>query len=93
MIWMAAGLLAWSGVMGPASARAEDANPPAAAAPADGGTAVARKAAPAKPRTAKGKRPREKEIEGTEARDRFQADTVIKSKYQFNGEQLEVDPD
>lgn len=42
------------------------------------------------------KRRREKEIEGTEgteARDRFQADTVLKSKYQSNGEQLEVDPD
>ena len=46
-----------------------------------------------KSRSSKGKHPREKEIEGTEARDRFQADTVIKSKYQLNGEQLEVDPD
>jgi hypothetical protein len=46
-----------------------------------------------KSRKTKGKRPREKEIEGTEARDRFQADTVLKSKYQLNGEQLEVDPD
>jgi hypothetical protein len=36
---------------------------------------------------------REKETEGTEAPNRFEADTVIKSQYKFNGEQLEVDPD
>ena len=35
----------------------------------------------------------EKEAEGTEAADRFEADTVIKSKYRLNGESLEVDPD
>jgi hypothetical protein len=65
-------------------------------APASASTTSAAPAAPVKPakaRNPKGKRSREKEIEGTEARDRFQADTVIKSKYQFNGEQLEVDPD
>jgi hypothetical protein len=39
------------------------------------------------------KAPREKETEGTEAPDRFEADTVIKSQYQFDGKQLEVDPD
>ena len=43
--------------------------------------------------TAKGRVPREKEAEGTEAADRFEADTVIKSKYKFSGESLEVDPD
>jgi hypothetical protein len=42
---------------------------------------------------AKGKRPREKDAEGSEAADRFEADTVIKSKYRLNGEPLEVDPD
>ncbi len=42
----------------------------------------------------KGKRSRaETEAEGTEAPNRFEADTVIKSRYQLNGEQLEVDPD
>lgn len=41
----------------------------------------------------KGKRIREKETEGSEALDRFEADTVIKSKYNVNGESLEVDPD
>lgn len=41
----------------------------------------------------KGKRIREKEAEGTEALNRFEADTVIKSKYKLNGEPLEVDPD
>jgi hypothetical protein len=39
------------------------------------------------------KRTREKEAEGTEARDRFKADTVIKSKYKLDGQPLEVDPD
>ena len=41
----------------------------------------------------KGKVSREKEAEGTKAANRFQADTVIKSKYEFNGTPLEVDPD
>lgn len=50
---------------------------------------------PARSRASKiqSKRPREKEAEGTEAADRFEADTVIKSKYRLNGESLEVDPD
>lgn len=48
---------------------------------------------PAKPQK-KGRRSGEKaEAEGTEALDRFEADTVIKSKYLLNGESLEVDPD
>ena len=42
---------------------------------------------------AKGKRVREKEAEGTQAPNRFEADTVIKSKYELNGQSLEVDPD
>jgi hypothetical protein len=42
----------------------------------------------------KGKRVREREQEeGTQAPDRFEANTVIKSKYYYNGEPLEVDPD
>jgi hypothetical protein len=53
------------------------------------GVVTERKAQPKK----KGPRLRERETEGTEAADRFEADTVIKSKYQLNGEQLEVDPD
>lgn len=48
---------------------------------------------PRQARTVKGKRFREKETEGTEARNRFQADTVLKSKYEHNGQPLEVDPD
>lgn len=79
------------------AAEADEAQAPAPAAPAAVGAAVtaAKRTPPAssKARSAKGKRSREKEIEGTEARDRFQADTVIKSKYQLNGDQLEVDPD
>ena len=35
----------------------------------------------------------EKETDGTEAADRFEANTVIKSHYEQNGEALEVDPD
>jgi hypothetical protein len=42
---------------------------------------------------AKGNRVREKETEGTEAPDRFEADTVIKSQYKLDGKPLEVDPD
>jgi hypothetical protein len=42
----------------------------------------------------KGRRSRvETEAEGTEAPNRFEADPVIKSRYQLNGEPLEVDPD
>jgi hypothetical protein len=41
----------------------------------------------------KTKHPREKETEGTEAPDRFEADTVIKSQYELDGKPLEVDPD
>lgn len=37
--------------------------------------------------------PLEKETEGTEALDRFEAETVLKSKYQIDGQSLEVDPD
>jgi hypothetical protein len=40
-----------------------------------------------------GKRTREKDADGTEAPDRFEADTVIKSQYKLNGQPLEVDPD
>ena len=38
-------------------------------------------------------RPGEKETEGTEAPNRFKADTVIWSPYRLNGKPLEVDPD
>lgn len=62
-----------------------------AAPPATSASSAPRKAS--KPRIVKGKHAREKEIEGSEARNRFQADTVLKSKYQLNGEPLEVDPD
>jgi hypothetical protein len=42
----------------------------------------------------KGKRAGEKETtEGTQAPNRFEADTVIKSQYRLHGESLEVDPD
>lgn len=35
----------------------------------------------------------DKETDGTTAANRFQAETVIKSVYKLDGEQLEVDPD
>ena len=42
----------------------------------------------------KGRRVGEKkEAEGTQALNRFEADTIHKSQYKLNGEQLEVDPD
>ena len=41
----------------------------------------------------KGRRIREKEAEGSEAPNRFEADPVIRSKYQLKGQPLEVDPD
>ena len=41
----------------------------------------------------KGRREREKDTDGTEAPDRFEADTVIKSGYKRDGQPLEVDPD
>jgi hypothetical protein len=53
---------------------------------------VSEATAPVK-KKAKGNRAREKETEGTEAPNRFEADTVIKSQYKLNGEPLEVDPD
>lgn len=77
-------------------ALADEAGPSAAL---DGRSTAASADAEAKPgprvrrKSAKGKRIREKEAEGTEAPDRFQADTVIKSKYELNGVPLEVDPD
>ncbi len=37
--------------------------------------------------------PAQKDAEGTEAPNRFQADTVIKSTYKLEGKTLEVDPD
>jgi hypothetical protein len=45
-----------------------------------------------------GKSPRkkfreQKETEGSEAPGRFEANTIIKSEYQLNGQPLEVDPD
>jgi hypothetical protein len=41
----------------------------------------------------KGKRTRETEAEGSEAPRRFEGDPIIKSRYEHNGESLEVDPD
>jgi hypothetical protein len=40
-----------------------------------------------------GKGTREKDTDGTEAPHQFEANTVIKSQYKFNGQPLEVDPD
>lgn len=35
---------------------------------------------------------REKETDGTQAANRFKGDPVIRSRYQLNGQPLEVDP-
>ncbi len=39
------------------------------------------------------KRVREKEADGSQAPNRFTGDPVIRSRYQLNGQSLEVDPD
>jgi hypothetical protein len=59
----------------------------------DSSAAAPKEDTPAPPKKKGTQRAREKETEGTEAADRFQADTVLKSKYRVNGQQLEVDPD
>lgn len=41
----------------------------------------------------KGKRREQKETEGTEAPERFEGDTILKSPYVIDGQPLEVDPD
>jgi hypothetical protein len=73
--------------------RALAAEESAAPAPAEVSTQPAKMPPAGSKRGKKGKRVREKEAEGTEAADRFEAHTVIKSKYSLNGESLEVDPD
>ena len=50
-------------------------------------------AKPDKLRKQKGKVTREKEAEGTQAPNRFDADIIFKSKYELNGKLLEVDTD
>jgi hypothetical protein len=49
--------------------------------------------APEKLRTSKGRIQREKDAEGTQAPNRFDADITFKSQYQYNGRSLEVDTD
>lgn len=71
----------------PAAAPAPEST--AAPAPAQEGDAPARKTSS----TEKGKRRSEKEAEGTQAPNRFEADPVIKSRYELDGQPLEVDPD
>jgi hypothetical protein len=48
-----------------------------------------------KRKSAKGGRARDanKETDGTQARDRFEANTAVKSKYESGGQPLEVDTD
>ena len=47
-----------------------------------------------RPKPRRGRRTtREKEAEGSQAPNRFEADTVIKSQYRLDGQPLEVDPD
>ena len=65
------------------SAAAEE---PSSAAP----KAHSRKA-PAKPTRVK--RHEQKDTDGTEAKGRFESDTILKSRYEQNGQGLEVDTD
>ena len=41
----------------------------------------------------KPRKKREKEIEGSQALNRFEVDSVLRSEYQHEGRRLEVDPD
>ena len=41
----------------------------------------------------KKRKPREREAEGTQAPNRFDQDLIIKSRYELNGQSLEVDTD
>jgi hypothetical protein len=45
------------------------------------------------PKQKRGKRREQKETEGSEAPERFEADTILKSPYSLDGQPLEVDPD
>ena len=45
------------------------------------------------PKKPKRRHVREKEAEGTQAPNRFDADINLKSKYEYNGKSLEVDTD
>jgi len=74
----------------PASASATAAATPGQATAPSSPPATAPAAAPKK--RPKGYR-EQKENEGTEAPGRFEADTILKSQYQLNGQSLEVDPD
>lgn len=79
--------LAFPGLTMMESARAEEKAPETQTKDTAGESKAGKK------KNVKGRRRGEKETEGTEAPDRFEADTVIKSRYQLNGEPLEVDPD
>src|SRR5258708_7786784 len=75
----------------PAAAATPEVKPPPATSTAgdesDGGSDSANT-------RSKGKRVREKEAEGTQAPNRFEGDTVIKSQYKStDGQHYEVDPD
>jgi hypothetical protein len=94
-----AGWLLLAATVSPCAAFAAD-EPPAsesgagpAASTGEPPAAVETEAPAAKPKKSKGRYVREKENDGTEARNRFRDDTVLKSKYELNGQSLEVDPD
>lgn len=86
----------------PSEGRAADSAPSPAPASAPGGTISRNRDGEGKSSQGSrdsvkkrkgGSHSREKEAEGTEAYDRFKADTAIKSRYHLNGQPLEVDPD
>ena len=91
---LAAVLLAAASVTGTTGALAfeDEAIPP-------GGGAASTQEPESAPPAAAGKKsrrnliPAQKDAEGTEAPNRFHADTVIKSTYKLEGKTLEVDPD
>ena len=69
-------------------------SPASAADPLPGPTAIKAKSPLIQGKQGKrGKRREQKETEGSEAPDRFEADTILKSVYHDRGQPLEVDPD
>jgi hypothetical protein len=67
-------------------------DPPSALQGRGEGVSVSAKPKDGKP-SLSGKKLREKEAEGTEALNRFESESFIKSRYEFNGQALEVDTD
>ncbi len=79
-------------VPGPAAEALAQENPGSVPAPTPAQVPVPEPSPSSKPRV-RAAIPAQKDAEGSIAPNRFDADTVIKSKYTLDGKPLEVDPD